>query len=201
MACVTLKRPNDHDLFNYIANKRRRMHNNLAPSTSSSSLTRPSPFKNHDSTESRKIILRKLKDEMVRMHNRRLIPNIIDSVPSGASTQNVTQSFENLVLRSPERDSSDSETERSLDNAISPSPLDMKPLFNIQQVMRICEKLFKEREEEIRAEYDKILNNRLAEQYEAFLEFNKEHFHTRLQKGQLSCELLLFSRLIYSDIS
>jgi len=43
----------------------------------------------------------------------------------------------------------------------------------------LCERLLKEREEQIKEEYDKTLTCKLAEQYEAFLKFNHDQLHRR----------------------
>ena len=39
----------------------------------------------------------------------------------------------------------------------------------------ICERMVREREDELRQEYDKVLNEKLAEQYDAFVRFTKDH--------------------------
>jgi len=53
-----------------------------------------------------------------------------------------------------------------------------KPLFTFKQVSMICERMLKERETEIREEYDRVLTYKLAEQYDAFVKFT----HDQLQK-------------------
>jgi len=42
----------------------------------------------------------------------------------------------------------------------------------------LCERIVKEKTEELRQEYDQVLASKLAEQYEAFLKFN----HDQLQR-------------------
>jgi hypothetical protein len=46
-----------------------------------------------------------------------------------------------------------------------------KPLFTLQQVGLICERMLKERECQIREEYDRVLNTKLCEQYATFVKF------------------------------
>jgi len=46
-----------------------------------------------------------------------------------------------------------------------------KPIFTFKQVGIICEKMLRERETEIREEYDNVLTTKLAEQYDAFVKF------------------------------
>lgn len=63
-------------------------------------------------------------------------------------------------------------------NPLSPTRKDT-PLFSLRQVGFFCERMLKEREEAIREEYDKVLNGKLAEQYEAFLKFNHDQLARR----------------------
>ncbi len=49
----------------------------------------------------------------------------------------------------------------SLFNALSPSKKDA-PLFTFKQVSLVCERMLKEREDEIRQEYDQVLSCKLA---------------------------------------
>lgn len=60
------------------------------------------------------------------------------------------------------------------------------PLFSLRQVGMVCERLLKEREDQIRQEYDKVLTGKLAEQYEAFLKFNHDQLHRRFQESAAS---------------
>ncbi|KAL1497125.1 hypothetical protein ABEB36_008135 [Hypothenemus hampei] len=53
---------------------------------------------------------------------------------------------------------------------LSPSRSD-KPIFTFKQVGIICERMIRERESEIREEYDNVLTTKLAEQYDAFVKF------------------------------
>lgn len=53
------------------------------------------------------------------------------------------------------------------------------PLLSLRQVGLVCERLLKEREEQLREEYDKVLNDKLTEQYEAFLRFNHDQLNRR----------------------
>ncbi|KAL3881584.1 hypothetical protein ACJMK2_028005 [Sinanodonta woodiana] len=63
-------------------------------------------------------------------------------------------------------------------NALSPTKRDI-PLFTFKQVSLICERMLKDRETQIREEYDSVLTSKLAEQYEAFLKFNHDQLHRR----------------------
>ncbi|KAL3281060.1 hypothetical protein HHI36_004284 [Cryptolaemus montrouzieri] len=52
-----------------------------------------------------------------------------------------------------------------------------RPLFTFKQVGMICERMLRERESEIRQEYDNVLAAKLAEQYEAFVRFTYDQIH------------------------
>lgn len=41
----------------------------------------------------------------------------------------------------------------------------------------ICERMLREREVEIREEYDNVLSTKLAEQYDAFVRFTQDQIH------------------------
>ncbi|CAH1183101.1 unnamed protein product [Phaedon cochleariae] len=58
----------------------------------------------------------------------------------------------------------------------SPSRSD-KPLFTFKQVSLICDRMLREREIEIREEYDSVLTAKLAEQYDAFVKFTYDQIH------------------------
>lgn len=66
--------------------------------------------------------------------------------------------------------SSSAASSSSKTSVISPYCKD-KPLFTYNQVVLICENVLKESENQIRHEYDRILNTKLAEQYDAFVKF------------------------------
>nr|BAM20420.1 unknown unsecreted protein [Papilio polytes] len=52
-------------------------------------------------------------------------------------------------------------------------------LFTFDQVRMICERLLREQEAGLRAEYDSALNNKLSEQYESFVRFNLDQVQRR----------------------
>ena len=64
-------------------------------------------------------------------------------------------------------------------NALSPNKKEA-PLFTFRQVSLFCERMLKEREQQIREEYDKVLTSKLAEQYESFLKFNHDQIQRRM---------------------
>lgn len=48
----------------------------------------------------------------------------------------------------------------------------------------ICERMLNERESQLREEYDKILNMKLSEQYEAFVKFSNDQLHRRFEAAE-----------------
>ncbi|XP_013177914.1 PREDICTED: akirin-like [Papilio xuthus] len=52
-------------------------------------------------------------------------------------------------------------------------------LFTFDQVRMICERVLREQEAALRAEYDTALNNKLSEQYESFVRFNLDQVQRR----------------------
>lgn len=82
-----------------------------------------------------------------------------------------------------------------------------QPIFTLKQVTLVCQRMIKEREEELREEYDKILSTKLAgmknfcmflfhlrhplintEQYDAFVKFNHDQVERRLAESAFSCK-------------
>jgi hypothetical protein len=60
------------------------------------------------------------------------------------------------------------------------------PLFSMNQVNQICSGMIREREQFIREQYDKILAEKLSEQYDSFVKFTHEQIQRRFEKSQCS---------------
>ncbi|CAF0808020.1 unnamed protein product [Brachionus calyciflorus] len=58
------------------------------------------------------------------------------------------------------------------------------PLFSMNQVNSLCDKMIQEREQFIREQYDKILAQKLNEQYDAFVKFTHEQIQRRFEASQ-----------------
>lgn len=56
-----------------------------------------------------------------------------------------------------------------------------KALFTFKQVQMICERMLKEREDSLREQYDAVLTNKLAEQYDAFVKFTYDQIQRRYE--------------------
>lgn len=62
----------------------------------------------------------------------------------------------------------------------------------------ICERMLNERESQLREEYDKILNMKLSEQYEAFVKFSNDQLHRRFEAAEdPSCKSYKSIKIIY----
>jgi len=62
-------------------------------------------------------------------------------------------------------------------------PRKEQALFTLKQVSLICERMLKERDEELREQYDRVLNQKLSEQYDAFVKFNYDQVQRRFENS------------------
>lgn len=60
-----------------------------------------------------------------------------------------------------------------------------KKVFTLKEMTLICEKMCKERTDAVRQEYDKILHQKLSEQYDAFVKFIDHQIQQRFNESQL----------------
>jgi hypothetical protein len=60
------------------------------------------------------------------------------------------------------------------------------PIFSMTQVNAICERMLGERETAIREQYDKILTQKMSEQYDSFVKFTHEQIQRRFATSQCS---------------
>lgn len=69
-----------------------------------------------------------------------------------------------------------------------------QPIFTFKQVSLICERLLREREAQLREEYDKILGQKLAEQYDTFVKFTYDQIQKGFETGPTpSCKFHVFA--------
>lgn len=170
MACATLKRHLDWDPMSGLAGsprsaKRRRCipfhHQTPASSPTRQSQTHPE-FLDAAPKLNNELIANSVCNEVRRLQRRKQLPHFnLNSPPS-----------------SPEAACSSSQdgTGPSLS---SNNNNNVTPLFTFKQVNLICERLLREREEELRQQYDRVLNDKLAEQYNAFVRFTNDHIERR----------------------
>lgn len=57
--------------------------------------------------------------------------------------------------------------------------IEEQPILSLKQVAMICNRLLRKQETELRQEYDRVLNQKLAEQYDMFVNFTHEQIQRR----------------------
>ncbi|EAT35663.1 AAEL012181-PA [Aedes aegypti] len=191
MACATLKRSLDWESLNQRPTKRRRCHPFGSPSSSNaqnSPSSSASAMASSSSNSAMRVMEPKpspfaeavcpkltpgkfnccLHREIKRLHRRKQL------------TFN-TGNMERM------QDSESSGSEMGPDSPRRPdSPPSMvkhpeKALFTFKQVQMICERMLKEREDALREQYDAVLTNKLAEQYDAFVKFTYDQIQRRYE--------------------
>lgn len=187
MACTTLKRSLDfehiHSPLQRPPKRRRCMPLVMSSAVPPTKLhhAKPSPFGEVLPKYTTDIIQEKLHAELKRMRRRRELiyerqRHLSSPVSSGSDS------------------SSDSEmqcsasTSQTSNHPNSSSKRDIKeqPLFSLKQVGLVCERLIKERETQMREEYDKVLIGKLAEQYDMFVKFSHDQIMRRFADTQPS---------------
>jgi len=149
-----------------------------------------------------------LRDELKRMKRRRqLVPyfNQTEQTGAGASTtsspstspfkqarldlnaMNATSTSSSTSIQTPQPGSPDSGSSPS-SKGLSARALvgtKEKPVFTLKQMTIICERMCKERTDKVREEYDQILQQKLSEQYDAFVKFIDHQIQQRFNQSQL----------------
>ncbi|EPQ02801.1 Akirin-2 [Myotis brandtii] len=121
-------------------------------------------------------ILYNIKQEYKRMQKRRHLETSFQQTDPCCTSDAQPNAF---LLSGPASPGTSSATS---------SPLKKEqPLFTLWQVGMICERLWKEREEKVREEYEEILNTKLAEQYDAFVKFTHDQIMRRYGEQPASC--------------
>lgn len=219
MACATLKRTQPFGVIDSAPVKRRRF-TACSPVCNTNLRLEDSPFVPNEPTTQTQL-KRRIKEEIKRLQRRRLIPKFF-GVPDptaqnsfggplredNSAITSCSGILRSMALQSPQRDSQDSDVERSPDRPIEAAipgaqgpkvsdcsapvasrpvrNFDTVPIFTLPQVTSLCDRLIKEREDELRLEYDNILSCKLAEQYEAFLKFSHDQLYSRFQNSPMS---------------
>lgn len=192
MACVTLKRslefdPVNHGLGTPRPHKRRRcIPMCVSPRSAAASTARvsepQSSFAHASPMLTPEQIALNVREEINRLRRRKLLK-------SGDRTMDVEGGYESpgspqTPLYSSPCPSTPT-TSLPLSQHHQPSsPGKEKPLFTFRQVNLICEQLMRERENKIREEYDKVLANKLAEQYDCFVRFTADQITQRLSQAE-----------------
>jgi len=188
MACgATLKRSLDFDPLHSPGSrspKRRRclpMNIAQSPPPTKAHQTNPSPFGEVTPALSGDQIAANIAIEIKRMQRRRQLGS--GSPPSPGSSSPPHESMSSMMPQTCSAMAAQSSP--AFFNALSPTKRET-PLFTFRQVSMVCERMMQEREDQIRAQYDKVLTSKLAEQYEAFLKFNYDQIQRRVAESPSS---------------
>lgn len=167
MACATLKRNLDWEA--QLPTKRRRFAPFPASSSTSPGIrvseSRPSSFGESVSAPAKltpERMAQEICDEIKRLQRRRQL-RVASGVPSCSSSSGSEGDA------SPPHRSTHSQQQKVTNRA----------LFTFKQVRMICERMLRDQEAALRAEYETALSNKLAEQYEAFVRFNLDQVQRR----------------------
>jgi len=115
------------------------------------------------------VLLTRIKEEVRRLQRRHQLKTTTTNPTSDASDEETSSSNETRPTTTDQRSSANS-----------------THLLTLKQVNMICARLIKEREEKIREEYDRILANKLNEQYEGFVRFTQDQLTRRFSELQFS---------------
>jgi len=173
MACVTLKRSLDFDPLHSPSrpNKRRRcvpIHTSPHCTPEKAPPAVPSVFKETPLTPEQ--IANNLRDEIKRLKRRRQFcggPSSPGSPPPAPASPSSAPSSPEPMM---EQEQSSSKTE--------------KPIFTLKQMTLIAERMCSDRVEQVRSEYDTILQQKLSEQYDAFVKFIDHQIQKRFNEAQ-----------------
>jgi len=160
----------------------------MSPSTPPAKLHRPSlsPFSGVAQRLTSEQIATSLAQEMKRMQRRRQLHYPASSNMSSSVTGTPEKTDEMpSCSSSPEQSPKMSNSLSSLLSSMPSTKKDV-PLFTFRQVSLLCERMVRDREEEVKEQYDKVLNCKLAEQYEAFLKFNHDQLTRRFGNADMS---------------
>lgn len=184
MACATLKRSLDWESLNQRPTKRRRCHPFGGPSTSNA--------QNSPSSSSSSSAMRVMEPKpspfaeavCPKLTPEKMAQNITEEIKRLHRRKQLTFNTGNMERM---QDSESSGSEMGPDSPRRPdSPPSMvkhpeKALFTFKQVQMICERMLKEREDALREQYDAVLTNKLAEQYDAFVKFTYDQIQRRYE--------------------
>lgn len=191
MACATLKRSLDWESLNQRPTKRRRCHPFGSPSTSNAQNS-PSSSTSAAAASSSNSAMRVMEPKpspfaeavCPKLTPEKMAQNITEEIKRLHRRKQLTFNTGNMERM---QDSESSGSEMGPDSPRRPdSPPSMvkhpeKALFTFKQVQMICERMLKEREDSLREQYDAVLTNKLAEQYDAFVKFTYDQIQRRYE--------------------
>lgn len=108
----------------------------------------------------------------------------LTSPPS--SPKSAAASSSSSLVISPKPTLQATSSTKTSSNSLLPINHNDLPIFSMNQVNLICDRMLKEREQSIREQYDRILSQKLSEQYDAFVKFTHEQIQRRFENSQCS---------------
>ncbi|MCP9263255.1 hypothetical protein DINM_006591 [Dirofilaria immitis] len=111
------------------------------------------------------------------------------NLSSGNGT-NSEHSYREAPLSPNNNSGSESEGEINVQKTSSMKDLYEKPQFSLKQVMMICERLLKQQEVRLRYEYETVLNQRLEDQHEQYVQFAREQIERQHQDNGVELSYL-----------
>eukprot|EP00794_Sanderia_malayensis_P000269 gene269-893_t len=210
MACATLKRSYDFDPLLSPSQiqrspKRRRFNVSNSNSPIKSTETCKSPFTDRTPKLCRDELSANVYEEWKRIQRRQRIMGDVSPqstsrhptpVAANKDASNPTPSnqmqlplpvmpFHNLSTFSGISQQA-SPCSSSVEVGVKAGPAKDQPMFTAKQVIMLCERLWKEREEKLKEEYDQVLHERLLEQYNTFLKFTQDQIMRRYREPECS---------------
>lgn len=192
MACATLKRSLDWESLNQRPTKRRRCHPFGSPSSNAPNSPSSSAIAAAAAASSSNSAMRVMEPKpspfaeavCPKLTPEKMAQNITEEIKRLHRRKQLTFNTSNMERM---QDSESSGSEMGPDSPRRPdSPPSMvkhpeKALFTFKQVQMICERMLKEREDALREQYDAVLTNKLAEQYDAFVKFTYDQIQRRYE--------------------
>ncbi|XP_031431818.1 akirin-1 [Clupea harengus] len=132
---------------------------NLRPPTDSPSLSMSPQSMGGEQRLTPEQIFQNIRQEYSRYQRRRQLEGAFNQSEACSSSEGQSP---NPALMSPSSPPGASSVKKD------------QPSFTLRQVGYLCERILKDHEEKIREEYEKILNTKLAEQYESFVKFTQD---------------------------
>uniref|UniRef100_T1JC90 Akirin n=1 Tax=Strigamia maritima TaxID=126957 RepID=T1JC90_STRMM len=165
MACATLKRPLEFDHLHspsQRAKRRRCMPITMSPTSAPTKAheLNPSPFDSVAQKLSPDQIATNVREEIRRLQRRKQL--------------HFSASSESMTTESPA-------SPMSVVNAGASTSKRDQPLFTFRQVGLICERMLKEREDQIKGQYDEVLMTKLSEQYDTFVKFTYDQIQKKFE--------------------
>jgi len=132
-------------------------------------------------------IANNLRDEMKRLKKRREFrggaPHTIGGGPPSPCTTGGGPPSPASAPSSPEPMMEAHMMEGASSSLVTPTKNSEKPIFTLKQMSMIAERMCAERVEQVRAEYDLILQQKLSEQYDAFVKFIDHQIQKRFNES------------------